>query len=46
MFSEEAPDQFLVDIDTECPGDLLSNSAAAKAWIALPQCNDRLDEFP
>jgi len=46
MFSEDAPDQVLVDIDPECLGDLLSDSAAAKAWIALLQCNNRLDEFP
>ena len=46
MFSEDAPDLALVDIDPECPGDLLSDSAAAKAWIALLQCNNRLDEFP
>jgi len=46
MFSEDAPALVLVDIDPECPGDLLSDSAAAKSWIALLQCNNRMDEFP
>ena len=45
MFSKDTADLVLVDIDPECLGDLLSDSAAAKAWISLLQCNDRLDEF-
>ena len=46
MFSEDEPDQVLVDINPECFGDLLSDSAAAKASVALLQFNDWLDEFP
>lgn len=46
MFSEYTPNQILIDIDPECLGDLLSDSAAAIAWVALLQLNDGLDEFP
>jgi len=45
MFSEDAPDLVLVDIDPECPGDLLRYTKTTKVWVALLELNDGLDEF-
>jgi len=35
VFGEDTPDQVLVNIHSKCFIDLLSNSKADKAWIAL-----------
>ena len=43
---KHAPDNIFVDGYSKCFVDLLRNSAAAKAGIALLQFNDSLDEFP
>jgi hypothetical protein len=45
VFGQDTPDQVLVDIHPECVGDLLSDSAVAKARVALLQFDDRLYEF-
>ena len=44
--SEDTLDHVLVDIDPECSGGLLSDSATAKASVAMLQFNDCLDEYP
>ena len=46
MFSEDTLDHVLVDIDPECSGGLLGDSATAKASVAMLQFNDCLDEYP
>ena len=46
MCSEDTSNDILIDVYYECFGDLLSDSAAAKAGIALLEFNDSLDEFP
>ena len=43
---EDTSNDILIDVYSECFGNLLSDSAAAKAGIALLQLNDGLDEFP
>jgi hypothetical protein len=35
VFGEDAPDNVLLDVYPECLGDLLRNSKAAKARVAL-----------
>ena len=46
MFGEDTPHYIFINIDAERLVDLLSDPAAAEAWIALLQFNNRLDEFP
>ena len=46
MLFKHAPDNIFVDGYPKCFVDLLRNSAAAKAGIALLQFNDSLDEIP
>ena len=46
MVSKDTPHDIFINISVERLVDLLSDSAAAEAWIALLQCNYRLDEFP
>ena len=46
MCDEDTSNDILIKVYSECFGDLLSDSAAAKARIALLQLNDSLDEFP
>jgi hypothetical protein len=46
MCSEDTPHHIFIDVYSECFGNLLSDTAAAKASVALLQFNDRLDEFP
>ena len=46
MCGEDTSNDILIDVYSECFGNLLSDSAAANAGIALLQLNDGLDEFP
>ena len=45
MCGEDTSNDILIDVYSECFGNLLSDSSAAKAGIALLQFNDSLDEF-
>ena len=45
MCDEDTSNDILIKVYFEYFGDLLSDSAAAKAGIALLQFNDGLDEF-
>ena len=46
MCDEDTSNDILIKVYSEYFGDLLGDSAAAKAGIALFQFNDGLDEFP
>ena len=46
VFGDGTPDRVLIDLPPECFGDLLSDSAAAKARYALFQFDDCLNESP
>ena len=46
MCGEDTSNDILINVYSECFSDLLSDSAAAKAGIALLEFNDSLDEFP
>jgi len=46
MCGEDTSNDILIDVYPECLGNLLSYSAAPKAWVALLQFNDCLNEFP
>ena len=43
---ENTSNDILIDVYSECFGNLLSDSSVAKAGIALLQFNDSLDEIP
>jgi len=45
VFGKDTSNDIPVDIDAEGFGDLLGDSAATKARVALFERNDRLDEF-
>jgi hypothetical protein len=45
MLSEDAAHQILADVDTECMGNLLSNSRAPESRIAALHLENRGDEF-
>ena len=46
MCDEDTSNDILIDVYSECLGDLLCDSASSKAWVALLQLNDCLNEFP
>jgi hypothetical protein len=45
MLSEDAAHHILADVDTECMGNLLSNSRAPESRIAALHLENRGDEF-
>jgi hypothetical protein len=42
---EDAPDDILIDLDTECTGYLLGNLAAAAAGVSPLHLDDRVNQF-
>ncbi len=45
MYGQNASNDIFIDVDSEYFGDLLSDSAAAEAWIWLLQFDDSPDKF-
>jgi hypothetical protein len=45
MRGQDPSHHIFIDVDTECLVDLLCDSRASKAWVALLHCNDGQDEF-
>ena len=45
VLDEDAPDDILIDLDTECTGYLLGNLPAAEAGVSPLHLNDRVNQF-
>jgi hypothetical protein len=45
VLDEGAPDDILVDLDTECTGDLLGNLPTTEAEVSPLHLDDRVNQF-